>query len=189
MSVRLNRCSSGAGLIEVLIAVLIFTSGALGLAGMQLVAKRITYEATQRTIATSLARDILERMRGNAGELAAYVVSDLGAAPYLAGANCMLQPCSPRQLAQSDIREWNALLSGYTELVTTDGLVIPGGGLVDPRACISSSGGKVQVAIAWRGALELANSTRSACGESSGRYGTENELRRLLVMTTYVESS
>ena len=61
MSVCMNRWSTGASLIEVLIAVLIFTSGALGLAGMQLVAKRNTYEATQRSIATGLAGDILEQ--------------------------------------------------------------------------------------------------------------------------------
>ncbi len=66
------------GLVEVLVAVLIFAVGLLGMAAMQLAAKKSSYEATQRSIATSLSRDILERMRSNPGQIAAYVANDVG---------------------------------------------------------------------------------------------------------------
>ncbi len=78
-SARQERArSAGIGLVEVLVALLVFSVGILGVTAMQLAAKRSGYEATQRSIATSLARDIIERMRSNPGQLPGYVVSDLG---------------------------------------------------------------------------------------------------------------
>ncbi|RLA48698.1 MAG: hypothetical protein DRQ98_14465, partial [Gammaproteobacteria bacterium] len=47
----------GVGLLEVLIALLIFTTGMMGLLSTQLAGKKAGYEATQRSIATALARD------------------------------------------------------------------------------------------------------------------------------------
>ena len=176
----------GLGLIEVLIALLVFAVGMLGMTTMQLGAKRASYEATQRSIATSLARDILERMRSNPAALVSYEVSELGSATVAAGTNCNTGPCTATQLAGRDLYEWSELLKGASEQITVSGVTTDAGGLVDYRACITETLGLVEVAIAWRGINDLANPTESTCGEASGLYGASQENRRLLVMTTYI---
>lgn len=55
----------GAGLLEVLIAVLVLSVGLLGLASLQLNALRFNNSAFLRSQATILAYDIADRMRAN----------------------------------------------------------------------------------------------------------------------------
>lgn len=57
----------GASLIEVMIALLIFTVGLLGLAAMQLNALQSTTDSGQRSQAAWLMNDLAERMRANPG--------------------------------------------------------------------------------------------------------------------------
>lgn len=176
----------GVGLVEILVAILVFAVGILGVTAMQLAAKRSGYESTQRSIATSLARDIIERMRSNPAQLDTYVVTDLGSTAVSFTTDCNLASCSPAALAERDLYEWNELLKGASEQVVIDGLTSNAGGLVDSRACITNDAGNIQVAIAWRGVTEMTNPAESDCGDSSGLYGDENKQRRLLVMTTYI---
>jgi type IV pilus assembly protein PilV len=178
--------SAGIGLVEVLVALLVFSVGILGVTAMQLAAKRSGYEATQRSIATSLARDIIERMRSNPGELPGYVVNELGSTPVSFTSDCSSTPCDPAQLAARDLFEWNELLQGASEQVVIGGNASNAGGLVASRACITNNAGNIVVAIAWKGTSELTNPAGSTCGEASGLYGAANEQRRLLVMTTYI---
>jgi type IV pilus assembly protein PilV len=183
-----RRAQAGIGLIEVLIAVLVFSVGMLGMTAMQLGAKRSSYEATQRSIATSLARDILERIRSNPAALSTYVVAELGSVAVVAGTNCSLitSDCSTAVLAARDLYDWNELLKGASEVIIIGGTPSNAGGLVDSRACITNTSGFVTVAIAWKGVNDMTNPTDSTCGESSGLYGAANVKRRLLYMTTYV---
>ncbi len=66
-----QKCSTarasqaGTTLIEVLITVILVSVGLLGLAGLQLTTVQNTNSAAERFEATTLARDILERMRAN----------------------------------------------------------------------------------------------------------------------------
>ncbi|MGO1061995.1 type IV pilus modification protein PilV [uncultured Acinetobacter sp.] len=62
----------GVGLIEVLVALLLLAIGILGFVGLQLRAMDAANEATDRTIAINIARDLAERMRVNKSELAEY---------------------------------------------------------------------------------------------------------------------
>ena len=177
---------SGVGLIEVLISMLIFAVGLLGLTTMQLGAKRGSYEATQRSVATSLARDIFARMRSNPGVLSSYVVSELGSSTVAAGTNCNASSCTTAQLAERDLYEWSELLQGASEQITLGGTTSNAGGLVDYRACVSNTAGLVSIAITWKGINDMQNPTESTCGEASGLYGASQEKRRLLVMTSYI---
>ena len=59
------RRQSGLSLIEVLITVVLVSIGLLGLAGLQLTSVRNSSSSNERFIATTLAQDILERMRAN----------------------------------------------------------------------------------------------------------------------------
>ena len=45
------------------------------------------------------------------------------------------------------------------------------------------------VAIAWRGVTELTNPTASDCGEGSGLYGANDEFRRVLVVSAFVDAT
>lgn len=184
---------SGVGLIEVLIALLVFAVGVLGMASMQLAAKRSGYEATQRSIATSLARDILERMRSNPGLPDSYIVTanemvTLMATSSYSGLDCgnPSNVCDPNDLAAYDLHDWSQLLTGATETVTIDSTTSNVGGLLDARACITNTSGNIEVAIAWRGVSELENSTESDCGNGATVYGTDNVFRRVLVMTSFI---
>ena len=59
------RRQSGTTLLEVLITVVLVSVGLLGLAGLQLATVQNTNSAGERFEATTLAQDILERMRAN----------------------------------------------------------------------------------------------------------------------------
>ncbi len=180
------RTQVGVGLIEVLIAVLVFSVGLLGMMSMQLAAKRASFESTQRTIATGLVRDILERIRSNPGALSSYVVNNVGASSLAPGTDCNALTCTTSQLAAWDLYEWVELLRGAAEVITIGSTTSNAGGLVAPQACITHNVGKISVAIAWRGVSELANPTGSGCGNGSGYYGVGDVQRRLLLITTYV---
>lgn len=56
---------SGTSLLEVLITVVLVSLGLLGLAGLQLATVQNSNSSGERFEATTLARDILERMRAN----------------------------------------------------------------------------------------------------------------------------
>lgn len=59
------RYQSGLSLIEVLITVVLVSIGLLGLAGLQLTSVQNSNSSSERFVATTLAQDILERMRAN----------------------------------------------------------------------------------------------------------------------------
>jgi type IV pilus assembly protein PilV len=76
------RHQSGLTLIEVLITVVLVSIGLLGLAGLQLTSVRNSSSSGERFIATTLAQDILERMRANrTGVIAGDYDLALAAAP------------------------------------------------------------------------------------------------------------
>lgn len=60
-----RNSQSGTTLIEILITVVLVSVGLLGLAGLQLTSVQNSNSATERFEATTLAQDILERMRSN----------------------------------------------------------------------------------------------------------------------------
>lgn len=178
----------GVGLIEVLVAFSVFSVGVLGAFSVQIVAKKMIYAAAQHSVATDLARDILERMRSNFSQLDAYIVDEIGDKTMPASSDCKVQPCNELQLVAYDLHEWEGLLRGSDVSTTIHGQTLPTGGLVRPRACIQNTNGTITVAIAWRGVSKLTNSPGpdSDCGKFSGLYGEGNEHRQLLVMTTYI---
>ncbi len=182
----------GLGLIEVLIAVLVFAVGVLGMAAMQISAKRASYEATQRSMATSLARDIIERIRSNPDSLNSYIVTNIGEGSLPSPPSettCVSVACDPNDLAAYDVSEWSLSLVGNAEKSGSTRV----GGLLNSRACIANDNGTVWVAIAWQGVNEMVNPAPDGpptairdCGNGLAAYGTNNVLRRLIVMSTYI---
>jgi type IV pilus assembly protein PilV len=122
------RRSRGFSLIEVLITILIFAIGLLGMAALQAVSMRSNQSANFRTQATALAYMMIDRMRAN-GE--AVMRGD-----YLAGmtaGNCSADPAdSP--IATHDIETWRQQIACQ----------LPGG-----QGAITFPGDGVHVQITW----------------------------------------
>ena len=181
----------GVGLLEVLIALLIFATGMMGLLATQLAGKKAGYEAMQRSIATALARDILERVQANPGQIPGYVIDNVGDQEHqvsIPATNCEQAGCTPGQLAAFDLWQWESLLLGVSEKQVGSNV----GGLVSPRACISNEGGVVSVAISWLGVTSARDPAESSCGsEIAGLYDAPDEpvgnnlRRRQMIMSTY----
>ena len=106
---------SGYSLIEILIAIVVTSVGLLGLAGMQATGLNNNQRAYHRSQATVLAYDLADRMRANnAGSIGNYLTSFMTLAEATAvgvqvGCNSTAG-CSAAQMAQNDLRDWNAAL-------------------------------------------------------------------------------
>lgn len=120
----LSRKAAGFSLIEVLIAMVILSIGLLGLAGLQSTGLHNSTDSYARTIATSLANDMADRIRanmtgfnaGNYDNTAAYA------------ANCETNAgCTPATMAQHDTFRWQqgiaTLPGGQGDVVTNGPLV------------------------------------------------------------------
>jgi type IV pilus modification protein PilV len=114
---HLRHCRQrGAGLVEVAIALLVLAIGALGLGSLQIAAKRMGFEAIQRTEAAALASDLLARLRANPLALPAYASTGIGEASGAQlpppGADCDRGGCAPAAWAAWDLwhgsRRWTA---------------------------------------------------------------------------------
>ncbi|MEC9341425.1 MAG: type IV pilus modification protein PilV [Pseudomonadota bacterium] len=75
-SERSGCCDAGFTLIEVLVALFIFSVGLLGLAGMMGQSLRSNHDAYVRTQASILAYDMMDRMRADAGNVLLYQGAD-----------------------------------------------------------------------------------------------------------------
>ncbi len=67
MAIHVSSHERGFSLLEVMIAAVVLSFGLLGLVAMQAQSKFSGYEARQRTIASWLANDMVERLRVNRG--------------------------------------------------------------------------------------------------------------------------
>lgn len=119
----------GFTLIEVLVALLIFAIGMLGLAGLQLRAHQSSSYAQTRTIATLKATGLVERMRVNVTGVAAgdysYDYGSDGDPAVVSG--CEVESggtCSPQDRATSDIAEWIQELGTALPILDDSGDII-----------------------------------------------------------------
>lgn len=190
------RRQVGATLIEVMIAVLVLAVGILGLMTLQINGKKATYQALQRGAATTLAADMLTRMRINPNTSAepallineydtgALLASGVGGAQLAApGVDCAVAGgCTAVELAAYDLFTWEQRLD---DAVTSSGLV-------NPTGCITVDDNFVQVVVAWESAVPLDQTRLLAtmavdCG--IGKYvdgGADDVLRQAVVMSTFV---
>lgn len=185
----------GFSLIEVLVALFVLSVAILGIAGLQVTSKQTNFESVQRTTATFLAQELLERIRTNETQLTVYTAAGLGrtielqTSDNIAVTNCNTATCDPATLAMYDLYEFSQAIRGVAEMSGINAT----GGLVEPTVCITgpdTTPGFVSVAIAWRGNVRLSDPTANNCGSTSGRYddaGDANVLRRLLVVDAFVE--
>jgi len=189
-----GKLQSGVSLIEVLVTTVVFSVGLLGVTGLNAVSQRASFESVQRSLASELAYGLLEDMRGNADAIGDYLAAgDLGrgsrGAEPQPSCRDAAAPCTEQQLAQHAMWEWEQALDGALE--TAAG--VSTGGLVAPTACINGpvggGPGIYTVTVAWRGSSELADPAVNVCGAGSGLYGDNNNLRRIVVIQSYIDPS
>lgn len=186
-----HNIQRGFSLIEMLVALVVFSVGLLAVAGLQTVSKQANYEAIQRTAASQIAYGLLEDIRVNGDAADIYLAAgelgngSLGAEP---APNCKPgAECNTAQKAAYDLWFWEQLIDGNLETSGGAGT----GGLVLPTLCIAGpaggGAGVYQVTITWRGSASINNSVANPCGAAGGNYGAANEFRRILQIPTYID--
>ena len=125
----LHRRSRGFSLIEVLITILIFAVGLLGMAALQAVSMRSNQSANFRTQATALAYMIIDRMHANTDAvMRGEYFSAMGSR------DCSDPPDDGSRTSTYDIDQWRQQLACQ---------------LPEGQGAILFPGGKVQVQITW----------------------------------------
>lgn len=108
---RCRKRQTGFTLVEVLVAALLLSIGLVGLAGLQAASLANNQSSFMRSQVTALAYDLADRMRSNivGANAGAYDPTN----PLLVAACVSNVGCTPVQLAQNDIAEWNAAITTY----------------------------------------------------------------------------
>lgn len=104
-----SRHNNGFSLVEVLVAMVVLAIGLLGLAGLQTASLKANSSAYQRSQASIMANEILDRIRANRVGLAAGFYDD----PYAstpADPGCVSTGCSVANMAAYDVWYWETSL-------------------------------------------------------------------------------
>ena len=100
-----SRRSGGFTLLEVLIAMLVFAIGLLGIAGLQAAGMRFVQGSQFRSVALAQAESMVERMRANPRAVIAGNYH-MGSRPSGITKDCDVESCSPSELARYDLVVW-----------------------------------------------------------------------------------
>lgn len=119
---RILRLNRGLSILEVLIAVLVFSVGLIGMAGLMLVSQRTNHSAFLRTQASFLAQSMADRMRGNLSGVWQNIYNgtypQTGTLPACGSAS----PCNTTDLGTRDRVAWStqmtSLLPAPTATIT-----------------------------------------------------------------------
>jgi type IV pilus assembly protein PilV len=179
------RKQQGMSFLEVIIALVILVTGILGAVAMQATAKQGSFDAMQRSLASSLAQDIIARMRANAPlanpdlTLNGYARDDYGSVLDGAGDRCDVAPgCNSIDMIANDMYEWELALMGGD--VTLDGK--NAGGLIGAAACISQSlvdSNEYTIIVSWQARTGTTDSANNTCGASGKK-------RRQVVVQAFI---
>ncbi len=106
---QIDRYSqSGFTLIEVLVSALLLSIGLVGLAGLQAASLTNNQNSFMRSQVTAMAYDLADRMRANVPGANATAYNPANAA--VTAACKSTTGCTPQQMAQTDLAQWNAAL-------------------------------------------------------------------------------
>ena len=160
---------AGFMLVEVLVTIVIFTIGLLGVIGLQALAMSSSHMSSMRSSATVLASDMAERMRANLGAVNAAAGSryddavpgtNACRAIYSVSVEAAPASCSPEAMAADDLQDWLDLvgqsLPAGTGAVCLDST--PDDGLPGAVAC-DGVGNAYAIKVWW---TERATQTQDA---------------------------
>jgi len=177
--------NSGFSLIEVMVALFVLVTGIIGAVAMQAGAKQGSFDAMQRSLASSLAQDIIERIRNNdvtvaTSVIASYNNNNYGGLGLAAPKRCdsVASLCTSAERVTNDQYEWEQALIGADVKSSTNNNV---GGLSNARGCVSVAGHAVTVAVSWQGRTEIADGVNGGvdCGISGKK-------RRQIVIKAFI---
>ncbi len=171
-----RREQSGFSLIEVLIAIIILSVGMLGAVGMQATALQSNMEARNQAAASTFARELAEKMRGNhtvAIKTAAadnpyiFDVALAGSSITAPSVNCFTDGCpTVKDAATWDIADWQGRVQTAlpTPRVKTCFDQNPFDSVGKPRWACTDDGDIAVLKMSWTrkntaGTLEFAEST------------------------------
>jgi len=177
--VRKMQQQNGMTFIEVLIALVIIITGILGAVAMQATAKQGSFDAMQRSLASSLAEDILARMRANdPATIAAYNANDYGGDNYAEPAErCLTNAasCTAAEMLANDQYEWELALMGGDVTIGGNNA----GGLIGAVGCINVNANSVSVVVSWQGRQDMTDAQKDNCGTAGAR-------RRQVVIQAFI---
>lgn len=148
-AIELNRCESGVGLIEILIAVVLISIGFLAAAKMQVEGLRFSQSAYYQSQAYFLASDMIDRMRSNVRGVAEGHYTDQSTSNDAQNPQCSVNPCQPQAIARQDVYDWSTSLhpiTGQAGFVAA----LPGTASVSAEGKIEAVGNDVYaVVMSW----------------------------------------
>mgnify|MGYP002336149833 CR=1 FL=1 len=115
----------GFGLLEVLVALLVLSVGLLGIAGLQTVSLRFNHQSYERTQATLLISEIIEKIIANPVATRGGVfdnVPDTATSASFAYGSCP-SSCTATQLANYDLFRWKRSLEDPKKLAQGTGTI------------------------------------------------------------------
>ena len=130
----------GFTLLEVLVTVVIFSVGLLGIAGLQMTGMKQTHNSHLRATATTQVMDMADRMRANragveAGDYALVYATCTTDCATCAPEDCATTECDAAELAEWDVCEWTmetaAALPGGAGRVCLDDTPAPASAATD----------------------------------------------------------
>lgn len=179
----MRRHQSGFSFVEVLVAFFILATGLIGTVAMQAVAKRNSFDATQRAQALAMANDVIDRIRANSTVAVNYNGNDYGAGNIaMPNPRCQTQAanCTAAQIALNDRFEWDQRLLG-ADVTQQAGNA---GGISDATGCVNfNANGDLTVTISWLGRDAIRDAAVTT-GEDG--CGAESDERRQVVVTTFI---
>lgn len=122
---------AGFSLLEIMVTLVVLSTGLLGVANLQVDALRGNQGAYMASVAAQQAQDMAERMRSNPVAVAANGYDALDASVPKVKVDCLSVACTPTQLVQFDHNRWNAanqalLPGGAGQVVKVNGVFLIG---------------------------------------------------------------
>lgn len=182
----MTRRQGGFTLLEILIAIVIFSIGLLGIAGLQVAGMRFTHGSQLRSIAVAQAETMSDLMRANEFAVQSGYYNVQGNMPTSASPNCAAAVCNAQQRATYDLVAWNQRVVGAPLQANAD--VLPSGAGVVCRDSTPNDGDSTAWACDNTGevyAIKIQWVERTSGKDDLGRSGNDDEdqVMQRLVMT------
>lgn len=159
------RTLSGFTLIEVLVAIVIFSIGLLGIASLQIAGLRFAGGSQHRAMATTQAQSITDRMLANLAGVDNGDYNITGSMPTSFDTDCSGNDCSSSDLSTYDLVTWNQ--TNTAMLPSGDGVVCldstPNDGDSSDWAC-DDSGSVYAIKLEWQERIAGDEDTEDAAG-------------------------
>lgn len=150
-----HNAQQGFTFLEVLIAFALLSTTIIASISSIAIAKGSSFGATQRTLATMLANDLIQKMQVNRvavnqGDYSG-TFSDFTLNPNINACSDIKLPCDAAQVATYDLYQWQMAIFG-ADVRQQQAFI---GGLVNPTACVDINARAVSVVISWQGRMPL----------------------------------